>query len=348
MKKALFLLIPLLFLFTLTGCDSEIHDRMLIRGIGIDYEKGIFVVNVRVEDVLNKSEINMKTKGETVYDALTNLSQQSGSRQMYADSYFIIFGKSMAEEGIEKAMDFFVRYFKALPTEQIFITEGKAEEVLSAENDGKLIPASVIKDLKNSGKNSGRAVSVSLLELLSGTMSPSKVTVIPILNIDENKLNLNGAVVFKNLKPLFYLDDKEIESLLIAKGEINTASLVCDNDIYGKVSLELNKSNVKTEIDKYPDEITLDIEITAFITSVSPISPERIVGIEKIRKDASEKIKENITKLISKCYQNECDVLGIKYKLYRAKLEENISENEYNFNIKVKTNIEKTGQEENP
>lgn len=345
MKKVLLFLIILFIPLYFTGCDSEIHDRMIIRGIGIDYENEFIKLNVRVEDVLNNSEINMQTKGETVYDALTNLSLQSGSRQMYADSYFIVFGKSMAKEGIEKAADFFVRYFKALPTEQIFIAENKAEDILLAEKEGKLIPSSVIKDLKNSGKNSGKAVSVSLMELLSDAMSPSLVTVIPCIDNKEDKLILSGAYVFKNLDPRLYLNNSEIESLMIAKGDISTASVVCNNEVYGKVSLELNKSKVKVDIDKLPGKINYEIEVSSFITSVSPISPKKIVKVEEIEKDAAEKIRGKIMTLISKCYKNECDVLGIKYKIYREKIKENIKESEYDFNVIVKMNINKTGHE---
>ena len=35
----------------LTACDGEIHDRMLIRGIGVDYEGGFYKISVRCENV---------------------------------------------------------------------------------------------------------------------------------------------------------------------------------------------------------------------------------------------------------------------------------------------------------
>ena len=337
-----------------SGCDSEIHDRMLIKGIGIDYINDEYKISVRSENVtLNQEELTI-SKGKTVYDALSSLSLKSGERQMYADSYYIIFGEAAVDEGIDKALDFFIRYFKSTPTEQIFIAEGNAEDILNAQKDGELIPSDFIKNLKESYKNSGKTISVSLLQLLSEIKSPKNSILVPLIKSSEDEIMLSGAVLLKNYRKVCKYNEKEIQGFLIAEEKITVAPIVIDSDKYGKITLELNKSESKLQIINAPYEINLNIKVKGIIASITMDSYLENENIKEIEKEASKKIKDYVEKAL-KGYDFGADVLGINYELYKKEnsiyneiLETENFERNYAIKVNVETKLIKTGEENRP
>lgn len=351
MKRITVLFLIILITLTFSGCDSEIHDRMLIRGVGIDKDGMYYKLSVRAENVTENEEELLVSKGETVFDALTSLSLKSGSRQMYADSYYIIFGKSILTDGIDKSLDFFIRYFKATPTEQLFVAQNTAEEILSIQKDNKFISSDYIKDLKNSSDNSGKTVSLSLLELLSFTKSPSKTALIPILRKDGENLSLSGAYLLKEYLPIDYLSGEDIFGIKAAKGELKTAALVFSSEEYGKVTLEINKTESQIIFLNPPYKIKIQIKAMASIASLSLNSYGEIRNIDNLEKTASEKLKEKIETSL-KYYNQSADLLGLNFKLYKDYNEiyrkiiaiDNF-ENKYEIETETIIEIVKTGQE---
>ena len=346
MRKISIGIFLMLIIGMLTACDGEIHDRMLIRGIGIDYEGGFYKISVRCENVSKDKEELLNSEGETVFDALSALSLKSGSRQMYADSYYIIFGKETLKAGIESCLDFFIRYFKAMPTEQLFVAEGRASDVLSLKKDDELIPSDFIRNLKNSSKNSGKTISINLMELISLTDSPAETALIPRLSIKDEELLLDGAYVLKNYKAVSLLEGDAITGLLIARGEIGLSSVTAESDGY-KFTLELNKADPKLTLDTENNKAYLGVKVKASIASMSFNGTIREEKLNEMEKAASMKIEQYIHKALTS-YKKEADLLGINYILYRENKLAKMNLKDIEINVKAETEIDKTGQEERP
>ena len=119
-------------------------------------EKNGYVVTVRSSTSSEEEgEEFFKSEGETVLEALNNLSLLTGREPFYSHNYLVVFGRECAKEGLDSSLDFFVRYYNTRPAVKMFLAENTAEEVLGAEKDGKLLRMSELQQLANSSRYFG-------------------------------------------------------------------------------------------------------------------------------------------------------------------------------------------------
>ena len=112
MKRILSFLSLLLCLTLLSGCSNQVvmSDRLLIRGIGIDsigerrYRASVHVMKTTEQE--DAAEL-LQVEGESVLDALNNLTLQIGKTPLYSHNLIVIFGRSCAEQGLDYVLDFF-------------------------------------------------------------------------------------------------------------------------------------------------------------------------------------------------------------------------------------------------
>ena len=139
-RKAAALTLSLCLCLPLAGCGyQELAERLLIHGIGVDVgEDGGFLVSVRSSfSTGDEGEEYFTAQGDSVLEALSSLSLSTGREPFYSHNYLVVFGRECAEQGLNRCLDFFVRYYNTRPAVQVFLAAGTAEEVLSAQKDGR-------------------------------------------------------------------------------------------------------------------------------------------------------------------------------------------------------------------
>lgn len=149
-------------LFFLTGCSGsvQLHERMVIQGIGIDLDSSGYKVTIQALDFKNSqggtepSVKLMELKGKSLLEALENAKKQSGLIPTYSQNLVVVVGKSLAASGMNNFLDFFIRHYEARPTVKICVAETSASEILSISRDGKNIQAKEISDLIPENLNS--------------------------------------------------------------------------------------------------------------------------------------------------------------------------------------------------
>ena len=146
---------------SLQGCSYQVQlsQRLLIQGIGIDYEDGVYRATVQVTKVSDQEENTvslMNGEGDSAMDALNAITLANGKKPLYSHSLVLVLGRGCAEEGLSNVMDFFIRYPESHPTVNVLMADSSAEDILSTEQeDGKYIQARDIAELAKGGKYNG-------------------------------------------------------------------------------------------------------------------------------------------------------------------------------------------------
>ena len=144
MKKLnfIFLIILLLLLTSCMSQETEIKNRLVISGIGVDYnkDKNEYELIVQVLETSKnssepgKSEVpvtNYSVNGKTIAQAITSLGENTGKTPLYSQNRMIILGSSVTDARMIKALNFFVREYTSRPDVFIAAAEGKASDILT-------------------------------------------------------------------------------------------------------------------------------------------------------------------------------------------------------------------------
>ena len=103
----IFLAGVLVFLAASSRNYIELHERLIIQGLGIDRTEQGYKVSVQSLKTTEEEKIELLvTEGDTVYDALNNLSLQIGKVPLYTHNIMVVIGRSAAEHGLDDVLDF--------------------------------------------------------------------------------------------------------------------------------------------------------------------------------------------------------------------------------------------------
>lgn len=353
MRRIAFILCAAIALTSLTGCTTEIYDRLLIKAIGIDREKDEFSISVRAADFKNDEEYIIKSKGKTVFSALSDLSERTGDIQLYSHMYFIAVGQSMLKEDLRNSLDFFYRYYKSQVTAILYLAEDKASDIIECRKDKKLISSEEIAKIATKVNNSGKVIDSSLMDFVSDSERPGGGAILSVIKSGKDELSVSGSALFENYRYLASCTPAETEGLLMAKGNMKNGSVSAETD-EGMVSAEINACKAKLE-QNGENKYKLSLEAEVSLASSAGYQPDGN-GYSAISKAFSEEIKKKATAALKKTYKSGCDILGIGYKLYLESSEEwRNSEKDwskivsgFSFDINASVKIRRIGEENFP
>lgn len=138
----------------LGGCtqNQQLHQKLIIQGVGIEKEEKNYKVIVQALDFqnpLNENEPNTKvieTEGETVTEALDNISKQTSLTAVYSQNLMLILGEKAAKFGVNDFIDFFIRHCETRPKVKICISK-TAFDILKISPNDKSLKSKNIHDL---------------------------------------------------------------------------------------------------------------------------------------------------------------------------------------------------------
>lgn len=321
-KKGIAVLLGTLLVWTIQGCGyRELYERLLIHGIGVDATDDGFVVTVRSSvSPGDEGEEYFRSEGRSVLEALTNLSLSTGREPFYSHNYLVVFGRSCAEQGIDRCLDFFVRYYNTRPAVQMYMAEGAAEEILSFEKDGKLLKMSELQQLGDSGQTNGKAVGAEILDFVNGVKREGSSPVLPVLRAEESGVEVVSTAYFDGYRLKGTLSPEQTRGYMAAKNQLKKGEAVVMGD-FGAVTLSLSRS--RGEMDVYMDAdgpvFTITVQAQADVSAVSG-GRDRLpaAAYPQIEQEAARLIQEEILSTLTLCVQQDhCDIFGFGNLLYR-------------------------------
>lgn len=299
--KIISVLLCAALLISFTGCNNikQLNERLVIKGIGIDFEKEdkqyeITLMYLASEASESGSGTNstkkMTLKGKTVIDCLTSAISKTGQEPLYSHNLFIIFGDELLKEGIWDAVEFFTKYYETRPTVNMFAAETTAKEVLELKD----ITPEIIDNLAKTERSSGRTAAIELYQYVSDAKNKTQRSIMPNLKVEEDTLQVNGSVLFKDRKKVLTLDGDESLAYLILTGRASAGTEVITTE-KDKKSFTLSKAKSKMTIYK-KDGLCCEFNVS---------------GEAELYERNNDEIKEedDMKKVIDKEIKNACEKL---------------------------------------
>lgn len=369
MKVRFIILLFLIFnIFFIAGCSNieQLDDKMIIHGVGIDRVENTFELTIQQFSVTGSNEKEegaqvVKTKGNSLMDAFSDLSLQTGKTPMFSQNLVLAIGEETAYNGINDILDFFVRYYESRPTVKIIIVKGKAESVLSFKKDDKLIMAKDIMAITESERINSKVMSSNIFQfvgaLKNSTLDPIASIVSVEMQNDEEILAANGTAVFKNDKLAGFIDTNSTRGALIINNRLNGGTEVIDVESVGKVSysLEKSKSKVKFKLENgkpiYNIIIKINTNIYEIERDIKTQLPDNAFNL--MEEALISRIKTITNQAIYKSiFEYNSDIFGFGQialksdKEYFRTVENNWDQamKEAKYNIDVSVKIDDTGQ----
>ncbi|OIJ15281.1 hypothetical protein BKP35_05385 [Anaerobacillus arseniciselenatis] len=270
-SKTLLVILLSILLSLVIGCwdRREINDIAIVLSTGIDYinedEIELSVEIVMPEEMAghigeggrggDRSTFVESATGVTMADARSKLQQKLSRFLFWGHAENTVIGEKLAEKGIREHLDFFSRMPETRLRNWVFVSEGKAKDLISSLPHLENSAAATFIELSEFqiGMN------VTMKDLMQMLKSDTGGAALPIFESlppkkEKGKLEgrfqpyLSGTAVFKDDKMIGKLNDEVSRGLLWIRDEIHYATVTVDVEeegATGKVSLELIRSHTE-------------------------------------------------------------------------------------------------------
>lgn len=342
MKKKLYsrIILPIMLsLLFLSGCwdRKEINGLGIVTAVGIDKGPGTNQIKLTAQVyqptpakqgesalAINPYK-NLVNTGNSVFGIIRSASHQTGRKLFFSHCDVLIFGSSLAGEGIQKYLDFFLRDQESYLKIWVLVAEGEAIRILNSAPFMEKIPSSNInKILQNQAANSETSV-VRLDEFIERLLSQSSAAIMPIIDLEgqdqEQNISISGTAVFKQDKMAGRLNRTETRGLLWVlnkvKGGLINVTLPGSNQ---ELNMQITGSSSKYSLTLINSKINVKIKIRVTTNIGEQTSPEKNLDWETVEliKQAQEKaIQNEITAAFAKAKTLKADVFGFGDRVYQ-------------------------------
>ena len=370
-----------LIIVCLCGCGSsrELNDLGIVLGVGIDKDVESGTVQITAQVVKageisssgkknggseGKAYVNFKDTGNTVFAAVRDITTQSSRKLYFPHSQVLILGRSAAEDGVTKYLDFFMRDPETRLNVYILVARDSAEGVLDTEPQLEKTPANMIFRLvEGEAKSTSQAMAVRLRDFKDSLMVKTNAPVAPIVEIsddgDQKTAKINGTAVFKGDRMVGELDKIEGRGLLWVLGKVEGGIIETTSSQGNWVSLEIvrAKGSFSTELVNGKVKITITILEEGNIGEQA--GPENLTTLSEVaflEKQKGEVIKNEVLAAIQKAQELDADIFGFgesihhKYPKEWTAMEDNWDEifSEIEVEVKVEAKLRLTGRINRP
>lgn len=377
MLKRILLSLMITLLIFITGCwnSRELDTLAIVVGMGIDKFNDQYKVSVQVvepSEVAGKKGggaapvVTYQATGRSIFEALRRMTTVSPRKMYMSHLRILIFGESLAREGIGNALDFLSRDHEVRTDFYIVVArQTNAEDALRVLTHLEKIPAyKIFTTLKTSEVEWAPTTTVTLDRLITELVSEGRHPVLTGLRIEGEqetggskknietidspvKLYNSGMAVFKGDKQIGWLNEDESATFTFVSDRIkSTAGSVSCPQGEGKVTIEVIRSKTKVKGSVSDGQPRIDIEINPEVSAaevqcaVDLTETETITTLEKL---LNQKLEEYIKTNIRRVQKNfKTDIFGFGEVIYRSdpkawsKLKDNWNQTFANIPVTVK------------
>ena len=335
-----------------TGCWNrrELPSLAIVLGIGLDNVEDSNKLQMTTQ-IIKTSEIkssaseaggggsgesgagaywNVRNTGESIFATVRDFTHKTSRKLYFPHNKVIIFGRSLAEQGIREYLDFFVRDQETRFDVFVLVADDRASEVLDVQPKLEKVPTININDLLEAQEATSQTSVIKLNQFITRSMSETTAPIAPIIEIrgkgNDQELLVTGTAVFRRDKLIGQMNKEETRGLLWVIDEVKSGIIDVDcPDCEGKVSLEIirAKSKIASEIGNDKPYIKINIKEEGNIASQSCscdlVSPDAVAALEE-KKSAA--IKDEINSALSKAKKLNADIFGFGEVMHQKHLHE--------------------------
>ena len=276
------------------------------------------------ESGASKAYINVSGTGKNINYIVREMQHKMSRRIYVAHSQALVMGDALARSGVRDSLDFFARAAEARMTLYVFVSKGKAKDVLDVDPEFEKMPSTEIAKMLKDQKITSHAPIVTEFEFLSAITSATTAAVAPIVSVieDEGKerLNIAGSAVFSDDTMVGELDDSETRGLLFAKSKVKTGVLLIDTK--GETAtVEIREASGKVTPRLYSDgtsEFTIKTKVTVGLGDQNgTFNLSEPDNVPIMLDAAGEMIKAEIQSAVDKSKALGADIFGFGEYLNR-------------------------------
>ena len=287
---AVLLCIPLL-----SGCQkTQIHDRMIIKGVGIDKYGEEYAVTVQyIDNYSDGSEQQNKciqVKGKSIGDAMGKIKNSSGSEPFLGQNSAIIVGWETAKGDMEAILDYFIRYSDARPTVKLYVSETTAEDILTLKVSDSIIPIDHMTTISPS--NSKNDNLFTILNFINQSKNSTDTPTATVIRVDQNTIKLSSVAAIGGEGEIYELDENDFITYKTLIG-IDNGTVLSFDGLSGRVTKCGTNITAKDRNDTLDFDISckLDITILENPDNLSESEIERIFS-EELHNIADSSVKD--------------------------------------------------------
>ncbi len=360
------IVICILLIVTLTGCWNrrELDTLAVVLGVGVDklMKSGKVQITAQVVkpaeiktqsgEVRTEAFWNVIGTGDTIFGTLRDMTNKSSRKLFFPHNQLLIFSKSIAEEGIQKYIDFFVRDPECRMNVWVLISQGMAMDILDVKSELEKIPANnIAKLIEGQAAATSQTRAVKLKDLVIGLMSKTTASTIPFIKIvkdgDKKVAIISETAVFKGDKLVGSMNKIEGRGLLWVLGNVKSGIIDVEDSNNDKVSLEIIRASSKVVPEINNDKISIKVNINEEGNIGEQTGPENLAELREIallEEKKAEVIKREVMVAVRKAQELDADVFGFGDAIHK-KYPEEWEEIEKNWdeifkNIQVEVDVE--------
>lgn len=338
MKKLFLSLYIIISIPFLTACWNyrEVDKLTIVTGMSVDKtENGNYLLTFEVVDFTHSPEGQMskpaliESEGESVFSAIRNTLDRNAPKLYFGHTTVVIFSKTIAQEGISKVLDFFLRDAEPRLSVDLFVSEEEtAGEILKVKPLTSEFVSIEIIDIINAQKNLSKALSVPAYQFMNAMagegVSGFMTSLCTTVNDGEKVLKTCGTAVFKKDILQGFINEDETFALSFILDEVKGGALVVDvsqGKDEEKITLEImdNVTDIEPVYENGEMSVKISIKLmAALIEHNSPNNYNDEKGRRALVKMAEEQLKSKIEGIISKVQEEfGTDIFGFGNSFYR-------------------------------
>ena len=333
-RKLKFVLTLSVLVMVLSGClgKTEINDLGIVMAVGIDKgeKEGTVQVTaqiVRPADARGSTGApsgqtgepiwSIAASGDSIFDAIRHLGRISSRRIYWAHNFAVVINEDLAKEGINDIIDFFTRNHQLRMQTLVMVTPDPASEVVSTMTGIEVIPGSAINDLFLYNNVTAAAPQTQIIDLQKSYLNETTQPVLARVSLNKHgisnkkptaeptmkQIELDGAGVFKGDKLIGTVSAEDTMGLLFFLENAKSAAVVtsCPSNKDQNMTIELKTENFNVTPTYKNNQIGFDVKLKSVVQLVEagcPFSIAREQQVKQIEKQAEEKLKEKIEKIL--------------------------------------------------
>ncbi len=319
---ALILAIGLLF----SGCGESRHlkDLVIAEGMGIDsadnseeIEITVQTLNIGInsgyESQQGNMTINTQKKADSITNGINNLSKSLSKRLFFGQNKLIVIGKEIAENYLEKNLDYFFRSSDSRNDVAVCVSSSSAKDILESTENDSAVPCENILYLLENNEISGLSVLVTTGELMNLYADKTSDIYMPVLEkSNEDSVSTAGIALFNDNKLVCVTDDEETLGFTLIAGKADSVLLEIEDDVYGKIGVRISDIQCKKSASVIDNNVCFNVKIEAdMIIDEVQNSTESETQLNEIAGITEEHIKKLCENAFLLCRDNSCDCLRV-------------------------------------
>ncbi|WJH35152.1 Ger(x)C family spore germination protein [Paenibacillus sp. CC-CFT747] len=288
--------------------------------------------------------VTYRTDGRTVLEAIRRMTTEAPRKIYGAHLRAIVFGESLAKEGIAQALDLLFRDQEVRGDFYIVITKGvSVQTVLQTMTTLEPIPANdLFTSLEMSEKVWAATGSITLDDLVSDVVSKGKEPVLTGVQVRGNRekgikkenteqahsdaiLAYSGMAAFRRDKLVGWLNESESKGYNYSQGKVRSTLVTVSCPSGGKtkdnIGIELvgTKRKLKARMENGRPVIDLAIKGDAIVAeSGCEADLSKLETLATLEQETEKDINEKIVKALTRARKLHTDIFGFGEAIHRS------------------------------